>query len=73
MFNFAFTRRKRISDTFGGGALNETSVSGVGAQVFIYAAGTKGVLAVIAPPNANVGMIHLECRDCARKIHEVLG
>lgn len=64
---------KRICDTFGGGKLNETSITGTDSQIYIYASGTKGVLAVIAAQGANVGLIHLECRDAAAKIQQVLG
>jgi uncharacterized protein len=63
---------KRISDTLNAGTLTETSVTGTTAQVYLYAAGTKGVLAVVAPAGANVGMIHLEARDAARVIAEAL-
>ncbi|MFN3266751.1 MAG: roadblock/LC7 domain-containing protein [Deinococcales bacterium] len=63
---------KRISDTLNAGTLSETSVSGSNGQVFLYAAGTKGVLVVVAPANANVGLIHLEARDAARHIATIL-
>lgn len=63
---------KRICDTFGGGTLGETSVSGSTGQVYIYSAGSKGVLAVSTAPGANVGLIHIECRDAAKKIEGVL-
>jgi uncharacterized protein len=63
---------KRISDTLNAGALSETSVSGANGQVFLYAAGAKGVLVVVTPANANVGLIHLEARDAARNIAAVL-
>jgi predicted regulator of Ras-like GTPase activity (Roadblock/LC7/MglB family) len=64
---------KRICDTFGGGALGETSISGDSAQVFIYSAGGRGVLAVIASAGANIGLIHLEARDAAKAIAQILG
>lgn len=63
---------KRICDTFGGGNLNETSISGSDSQVYIYATGAKGVLAVISASGANVGLIHIECRDAASKIQQLL-
>jgi len=64
---------KRICDTFGGGELSETSFSGADGQVYIYAAGGKGVLAVAAKAGANVGLIHLESRDAAAKVAAALG
>ncbi|GEM45441.1 roadblock/LC7 domain-containing protein [Deinococcus cellulosilyticus] len=63
---------KRISETLNAGTLSETSVTGSSAQILIYAAGTKGVLAVVAPSWSSVGLIHLEARDATRKIAEML-
>ncbi|WP_034345681.1 roadblock/LC7 domain-containing protein [Deinococcus misasensis] len=63
---------KRIGETLSAGQLAETSVTGSNAQILIYAAGTKGVLAVIAPTWSSVGLIHLEARDVSRKIAEML-
>lgn len=63
---------KRISDSLGGGDLTETSVSGTNAQIYIYAAGSKGVLAVVAPSGANVGLIHMEARSAASQISQTL-
>ena len=63
---------KRICETFAGGTLTETSVSGTEGQAFIYSAGSKAVLGVIVAAGANVGLIHLECRDAAKKISQVL-
>ncbi|MBS0660712.1 MAG: roadblock/LC7 domain-containing protein [Verrucomicrobia bacterium] len=64
---------KRMCEAFGSGTLSETSVSGDAGQVFIYGAGSKGVLAVINPAGGNIGLLHLECRASARRIAEVLG
>lgn len=64
---------KRICDTFSGGELNETSITGSTGQVYIYATGAKGVLAVFAASGANVGLINLECRDAAAKVQTILG
>jgi hypothetical protein len=63
---------KRIADTLNAGALSETSVSGTNGQVYLYAAGPKAVLVVVAPAGANVGMIHLEARDAARRLQDIL-
>jgi predicted regulator of Ras-like GTPase activity (Roadblock/LC7/MglB family) len=63
---------KRICDSFGGGSFHETSIAGENVQVYVYAAG-KGVLAVIAQKGANVGLIHLEARDAAKRVSTVLG
>ncbi len=63
---------KRINDTLGSGEFNEMSVSGVGGQVFLYAAGRKGVLAVVTPADMNLGLLHMEARDVARDIANTL-
>jgi predicted regulator of Ras-like GTPase activity (Roadblock/LC7/MglB family) len=63
---------KRIADTLNAGSLSETSVSGTNGQVYLYSAGAKGVLVVVAPAHANVGLIHLESRDIAKRISEIL-
>ena len=63
---------KRIADTLNAGSLSETSVTGSEGLVYLDSAGPKGVLVVVAPSQANVGMIHLEARDAARQIQEIL-
>ena len=63
---------KRINDTLGAGDLSEMSVSGDNGQVFVYATGPKGVLAVVAPPAMNLGLLHMEARDAAQAIASIL-
>lgn len=63
---------KRINDTLSTGQLNEMSVSGLGGQVFIYSVGAKGVLAVVAPAETNLGLLHMEARDVARAVASIL-
>jgi predicted regulator of Ras-like GTPase activity (Roadblock/LC7/MglB family) len=63
---------KRISDTMGIGILQEANFNANEGQMFIYTAGGQGVLALIAPSNANVGLIHFEARDVARQIASTL-
>lgn len=69
----ALSLGKRICESFGGGALQETSISGQTSQVYIYAAGNKAVLSVLSGGGANVGLIHLEARNAAQKIAQILG
>ncbi|MBB6099166.1 hypothetical protein HNR42_002602 [Deinobacterium chartae] len=64
---------KRITSALSAGHMTETSVTGTDGQVFIYAAGEAGVLAILAPHGTNVGLIHLEARDVAREIAALLG
>ncbi|MFD2610332.1 roadblock/LC7 domain-containing protein [Deinococcus taklimakanensis] len=63
---------KRINDTLASGELTELSVSGLNGQVFIYAAGRKGVLAVVTPSQMNLGLLNMEARDAAQDVASVL-
>ncbi|WP_339095461.1 roadblock/LC7 domain-containing protein [Deinococcus sp. VB343] len=63
---------KRINDTLGTGELTEMSVSGLDGQVYVYATGRKGVLAVVTPSGMNLGLLHMEARDAARTVALVL-
>ncbi|MGD9896603.1 MAG: roadblock/LC7 domain-containing protein [Candidatus Methylacidiphilaceae bacterium] len=63
---------RRICETFGGGEFRETSVSGDQGQMYIYSAGPKAVLGVVGRLGANVGLIHLEAREAAARIQQVL-
>lgn len=56
---------KRINDTLGSGELTELSFSGLQGQVYIYAVGNRGALAVVAPMGVNLGLLHMEARDAA--------
>jgi len=64
---------RRMCEAFGSGNLNETSVSGDAGQVFIYGAGSKGVLAAIHTAGGNIGLLHLEARAASRRVSEILG
>jgi uncharacterized protein len=63
---------KRVSESLSLGALIEISVTGTEGQIFLYWAGIKGVLAVIAPKGGNAGLVHLEARDVAKGVGELL-
>ncbi|MBB6098480.1 hypothetical protein HNR42_001914 [Deinobacterium chartae] len=63
---------KRITSTLSAGDLTETTVSGTEGQIHIYATGNKGVLAVVAPQGVNVGLVHLEAREVARELADIL-
>ena len=53
------------------GAVPEISVTGSDGQIFVYSAGTKGVLAVIGPKGGNAGLVNLEARQVAKDIGEL--
>ncbi|WP_291426762.1 roadblock/LC7 domain-containing protein [Deinococcus sp.] len=63
---------KRINDTLGAGELTEMSVTGADGQVFVYATGRKGVLAVVTPAAMNLGLLNIEARDAAQTVALVL-
>lgn len=63
---------KRINETLSSGDLTEFSVSGTAGQVFLYAAGAKGVLAVVTPSGMNLGLLHMEARDAAAQVSNIL-
>lgn len=62
---------RRISDSVGVGNLGEIAVRGDDGWLFIYSAGPKAVLAVLAPQGANAGLVHLEARASAKEISDL--
>lgn len=64
---------KRIAQTSALGPLEEVVVRGKEGYLVVYSAGEKGVLAVAAPMGANLGLIHLEARQVASRIAQILG
>jgi predicted regulator of Ras-like GTPase activity (Roadblock/LC7/MglB family) len=62
----------RMTDTLNAGEVQETSISGENRSIFLYRAGSEGVLAVVAKGDANVGMIHLQAREAAKEIAGLL-
>ena len=61
---------RKVGESLGIGSLGEVGIGGADGQVFIYAVGTKAILAVIGSANANTGLIHLEARSVARSLAE---
>jgi predicted regulator of Ras-like GTPase activity (Roadblock/LC7/MglB family) len=59
---------KRIVQTTGRGEFQEVVVRGGDGYLVVYAAGPTGVLAVQAPQEANLGLVHLESRRIAREV-----
>lgn len=64
---------KRTVEMLKSGTLTEVSVTGNEGLTFLYTAGTRYVLVVLAPNDTNVGLIHLGARECARKIAILIG
>lgn len=62
---------RRVSDNLNAGQLEEISVAGAEGQIFLYSAGTKGVLAVMGPAGCNAGLVHLEARGVAKELGEM--
>jgi hypothetical protein len=67
----AYSLGRRVCDAMATGALGEIAVRGDEGWLFIYAAGAKAVLAVMAPQNANAGLVHLEARPAAKEISDL--
>lgn len=61
---------RRLSDILYAGSLEEISVAGSDGQIFLYSAGTKGILAVLGPSGCNAGLVHLEARSVAKELGE---
>jgi N-acetylneuraminic acid mutarotase len=55
-----------------GARVGHTMVSASNGQVYVYATGRKGVLAVVTPTGMNLGLLHMEARDAARTVALVL-
>jgi predicted regulator of Ras-like GTPase activity (Roadblock/LC7/MglB family) len=62
---------RRISESMNVGTLGEVAIRGDEGWLFIYSAGAKAVLAVMAPQAANAGLVHLEARESAKEIGEL--
>lgn len=63
---------KRITATLRLGDFQEVVVRGEGGYLVVYEAGEKGVLAVTTPQGANLGLVHLEAREAAKRLKELL-
>ncbi|HEY1340411.1 MAG TPA: roadblock/LC7 domain-containing protein [Bryobacteraceae bacterium] len=63
---------RRISDSMSVGTLQEIAVRGEEGMLFIYSAGAKAILAVMGPQGSNAGLIHLEARNTAQEISQLL-
>lgn len=63
---------RRIVDTFGHGAFEEAVVRGRDGYLIVYSAGPRGVLAVLAKGEANLGLLHHVARRGASRISELL-
>ena len=63
---------RRVSDSLSAGTLEEISVASSDGKIFLYSAGTKGVLAVIGPHACNSGLVHLEARGVAKDLADLL-
>src|SRR3982074_1642063 len=63
---------RRISESMATGGLSEVSIRGEDGILFVYSAGPKAVLAVMGPMSANAGLIHLEARNTAKDIGELI-
>lgn len=63
---------QRFADTVGHGALRETVVVGERGNLTTYAAGDRGLLAVLTEAEVNLARVHLEARRVAGQVGELL-
>lgn len=68
MTSTAVSLNKRIISAIEAGELTETSISGTGGQILLYAAGVRAVLAIIADSKANTALINHKARVAAQRI-----
>jgi len=59
---------ERMSSTLSAGSVRETSIRSENRSIFLYRVSEKGILAVIAKSESNVGMIHIRARETAQTI-----
>lgn len=71
MATAASTLGRRVTDSIHGGTLGEISIQGGEGALFVYSAGNKAVLAVLAPQGSNAGLIHWESRLAAKEIGDL--
>ena len=64
---------RRVVEVFGHGLFQETLTRGSNGYLVVYSAGSKGVLAIMAPANVNLGLLHHEARRVAAHIADILG
>jgi predicted regulator of Ras-like GTPase activity (Roadblock/LC7/MglB family) len=63
---------KRISTTLSLGGYDESIVRAAEGTLYLYSAGPNAVLAVVAGPGANTGLINLEARRAAKDLDKIL-
>ncbi|MFF4777288.1 roadblock/LC7 domain-containing protein [Microtetraspora fusca] len=63
---------RRMTDLVQVGALEETLISGTRGHAACYAAGPKLVLAVLAGPGANLGLLRIEGRKTAARLAAIV-
>jgi predicted regulator of Ras-like GTPase activity (Roadblock/LC7/MglB family) len=63
---------RRIAQTTQLGGMREVVVRGDQGYFVIYQAGEKGVLGITTPADANLGLLHLEAREVARALADIL-
>lgn len=63
---------KRIATSLRLGEFQETVIRGQSGYFVVYEAGENAVLAVALPAGANLGLVHLEAREVAKRLRELL-
>lgn len=63
---------RKVGESLAIGSLSEICVSGTEGHMFVYLAGARAVLAVLGPLDSNAGLIHIEARNAAQSIGQLL-
>ncbi len=63
----------RVCKTLQRGASVDSLVRGEQGYLAFYVAGNKAVLSITTPPDMNMGMLNMVCREAAEKIKAILG
>jgi predicted regulator of Ras-like GTPase activity (Roadblock/LC7/MglB family) len=63
---------RRINLSLSAGVFGEVSIQAEEGALFLYAVGTKAVLAVSSTDGGHAGLIHLEARTAAKEIGDLL-
>jgi len=57
----------------GRGTLEEMYLRGGQGKVHLYVIESRAILAVLARPDANMGMVHIESREKCKRVGQIMG
>ncbi len=63
---------RRMAQTLGAGALNETAISATDRRIQMYLIGNEGALAVVTSADANIALINIQARNVVKSAEPML-